>query len=132
MKIQTFIAVITILLFTLGLQTTNNAYGVVTTPTFLDIDVSARPTANGDYAFGLTCDDPTYRYASIFSSGAILRITKADNSYTIFDNNAIAAGEDWYSTVQVLNANKVYSNEKDTGKLQVFNTLTNTFGTPIP
>lgn len=135
MKTHVIFALSAVLLFTLGLQTTNYAEGQVietTAPTYLNIDISARATAASDYPFGMACDDSTYRVTALFSSGAFVKINRADNTYTIYDNNAIAAGEDWYSVLVVPSVNKAFANQKDSGKLVQFNMNTNTYGSDIP
>lgn len=105
----------------------NNVYGQISqnAPTFQTIDISSTPNVN-DLPYGITCDDSTYRYMTLFSQGALVRVNKANNSVTIFDNDNVSSGEDWYSVVRTTSG-KLFINEKDTGLVRVFDTGTNTF-----
>ncbi|KKQ99347.1 MAG: hypothetical protein UT24_C0024G0022, partial [Candidatus Woesebacteria bacterium GW2011_GWB1_39_12] len=120
------IVLLIVLSITLVFQTTNNAYGAVTTPTFTTIDVSGTFNVN-DYLFGITCTDATYRYVALYSQGKLVRIDRSTNAVTFFDNNAVAAGEDWYSLVTDPVSGKIFVNERDTGRSLSFNPSTGLF-----
>ena len=118
MKIQTFIAITAVLLFTLGLQTTNNAEGQVITQTetsFLTIDLSGTANVN-DFPYGITCDDPNYVWTTITAQGKLARIDKNTQAITLFDNNpASTSGREWYSDVYDSPSDDVFILERDNG-----------------
>jgi len=60
------IVLLIVLSITLVFQTTNNAFGIAVTPSFITIDLSATPNVN-DFPYGITCDDPNYVWATISS-----------------------------------------------------------------
>jgi hypothetical protein len=124
------LSVILLITFMIYAEQTNHVFGDVTviTPSYTSINISGTPNTN-DFPYGI-CSDGTYRYMTLFSHGSLVKILISDNSYTIYDNNAVASGEDWYSCVVA--SGKVYINEKDTGLVRVFNISTNTYGTSIP
>lgn len=120
---------ITLALFmTVYAQTTNNAFGQLSpTPTFHNIDISTTPNTS-DFPFGI-CSDGTYRYMTLHAQGSLVKILISDNTYTIFDNDAVAAGQDWYSCVVA--SGKIFINEKDSGLTRIFNPSTNTYSPSI-
>ena len=126
-----FLGIFAVLSFIILSQTTNYAFGA-TVPSFITMDISGTPNPN-DFPYGIDCSDSQYVYGTLFAQGAVYRIDKATKAVTIFDNNAVASGEDLYSIVRHPVSGKLYMNEKDTGRTQVFNPSGSTFTIiPIP
>src|SRR3990167_897020 len=133
MKNVTLLAFSTILLFILGLQTTNNAEGQIlqTDTSFLTIDLSS--TGNpSDFPYGITCDDPIYCWSTIHANGMLVRIHKGTHSTTIFDNDAASTnGRNWYSAVYDSTSCDVFINERDNGLILMYDPELNSW-TNIP
>jgi len=127
-----FISIFSIIVLLFPIIPYHNASAVSITPSFITMDISSSPNSN-DFPYGIDCSDPNYVYVTIFAQGALGRIDKTTQAFTLFDNDNVASGEDWYSTVRDPSSGKIFINEKDTGRLRVFDPTSSTFATvPIP
>src|SRR3990167_5206101 len=114
MKNLTLLAISAVMLFAIGLQNTNNAEGaLIDNPRYFSLDISGSQNPD-DFPYSITCPTGDFRYIGLFGQGAIAKINKLDNTTIIYDNDAVASGQDWYSLVNASN-NKIYANYKDFG-----------------
>lgn len=129
MKSAVICALATVLLFTLGLQTTNYAEGQLvsqTAPSVINIDLTGTPYAS-DETFGITCDESGFIYQTIDSHGGFVKIDKSNlNSYSVIAPPVIADGKNWYSVVGDGNGN-LYTNERDNGIMWKYNISSGTY-----
>src|SRR3990167_9233325 len=109
------IVLLIVLSITLVFQTTNNAFGIAVTPSFITIDLSGTANVN-DFPYGITCDDPNYVWTTITAQGKLARIDKNTQAITLFDNNpASTSGREWYSDVYDSTSDDVFILERDNG-----------------
>lgn len=125
MKKVLFLAILPVFLIFLPV----NAQVVENPASFLTINLSGSAANSSDFPYGIDCSDNTFAYATIYESGILAEINKSTRAVTLFDNNAVASGEDWYSVVRDPVTGKVFINERDTGRTRVFNPSTDTFTT---
>ena len=114
-------------LFVFGLLG-QNAFGQTTSS--FTIDLTGQP--NTTFPYGICYDGTQYVYLTIYASGQLARVNVNTLAVTFFDDNSATSGQDWYSALCHSNG-KIYVNERDTGKMKIFDTSGSTFTTvPIP
>ena len=101
-----------------------------TTSSF-SIDLTGQPSTT-TFPYGICYDGSQYVYVTIYASGQLARVNVNTLAVTFFDDNSASSGQDWYSALCHSNG-KVYVNERDTGKMKIFDTSGSSFTTvPIP
>src|SRR3990167_10143635 len=101
-----------------------------TTSSF-SIDLTGQPSTT-TFPYGICYDGTQYVYLTIYASGQLARVDVNTLAVTFFDDNTASAGQDWYSALCNSNG-KIYVNERDTGKMQIFDTSSSSFTVvPIP
>ena len=131
MKKSVILGILAVLLVIIVSQTTNNASGVLSTPSYITIPLSDTPNPN-DFPYGITCDDPNYAWVTIHSQGKLARIDKTTQAVTFFDNNPLStSGREWYSVVYHSASDDLFVNERDNGLVLRYDKSGNTW-TNIP
>ena len=95
------------------------------------IDLTGQPNTS-TFPYGICYDGTQYVYLTIYASGQLARVNVNTLAVTFFDDNTASSGQDWYSALCNSNG-KIYVNERDTGKMKIFDTSGSSFTTiPIP